>query len=321
MLVLVNSATRFSVAIYQVKRKDLKNAAEMMKTAISNTLLSMNLNPELVSEYMNLLGEVEFISNRDRQKTAWVIKAGLNCTFHVGRKYNDTEKIFCDTLGIFSNRIPVNHSGGTEEWFVPYQLMIEALSELTVKQPFKYRAFELLVTLDLEVYQAIRRIVVPADLELEDLHKVMQSVFSWKNNHLYDLIIFDNIKGTPVTRLVSYEDDFGYNENCILMEGHTLSEFFPEYKNMVYTYDMGDNWKHEIQFIREIEEFDEESPYLVEAIGQIPPEDIGGVGGFMNFREIMLDPSCPEYREMMEWAGFWEVELNQWKSRPRVIQV
>ncbi|OPX87198.1 MAG: hypothetical protein A4E53_02576 [Pelotomaculum sp. PtaB.Bin104] len=29
MLVLVNNATRFTVALYQVKRKDLKNVAEM----------------------------------------------------------------------------------------------------------------------------------------------------------------------------------------------------------------------------------------------------------------------------------------------------
>ena len=38
MLVLVNNATRFAVAIYQVKRKELKNVAEMMRTAISNTV-------------------------------------------------------------------------------------------------------------------------------------------------------------------------------------------------------------------------------------------------------------------------------------------
>ncbi|NLO98966.1 MAG: hypothetical protein GX386_01575, partial [Clostridiaceae bacterium] len=41
MIVLVNNATRFTVAIYQVKRKDLKNVAEIMRTAISNTLWFM----------------------------------------------------------------------------------------------------------------------------------------------------------------------------------------------------------------------------------------------------------------------------------------
>ena len=42
VVVLVNDATRFTVAIYQVMRKDLKNVAEMIETAILNTLRFMN---------------------------------------------------------------------------------------------------------------------------------------------------------------------------------------------------------------------------------------------------------------------------------------
>jgi len=38
-------------------------------------------------------------------------------------------------------------------------------------QIYKYLAFELLVTLDLEVYKAVRRIIVPADLKFGGLHK------------------------------------------------------------------------------------------------------------------------------------------------------
>jgi len=71
------------------------------------------------------------------------------------------------------------------------------------------------------------------------------------------------------------------------MKGHTLTEFLPEHKHMLYTYDMGDNWEHAIQLMRVIEEHGKESPYLLEASGQTPPEDVGGVGGFVNFRQII----------------------------------
>ena len=47
--------------------------------------------------------------------------------------------------------------------------------------------------------------------------------------------------------------------------------------------------------MRIIDEHNEESPYLLEASGQTPPEDVGGVGGFIDFREIMLDTGHPEY--------------------------
>ena len=169
MIVLVNNATRFTVAIYQVKRNDLKNVVEIMKAAISNTLLYMNLNPELVEEYMSKAGKTKLVKNNNRHAASWVTRAGLDCSFYVGRKYNGIAKMFCDTIGVSTSLIPVNYSGKSNDGFIPYQAMINELSALTEKQAFKYRAFELLVTLDLEVYKATRRIIVPADLEFTRL--------------------------------------------------------------------------------------------------------------------------------------------------------
>lgn len=319
MLVLVNNATRFTVAIYQVKRKDLKNVAEMMSAAISNTLLSMNLNPEIVEEYMRLAGKVMCVQNTSRQTAAWVTKAGMDCSFHIANEYNGIAKMFSDTVGVSTNYMPVNYSGKNSEGFIPYEAMFEALSKLTGKQIYKYRAFELLVTLDLEVYKATRRIIVPADLEFTCLHKVLQSVFNWEDYHLYDFTVFADNEDQPAVRLVPSEDDLDYDEDALLMKGHLLSEFLPRYKSMRYTYDMGDNWEHEIQLVRVIDEYDKESPCLLEASGQTPPEDVGGVGGFVNFREIMLNPNHPEYEETKEWAKYWTPELSEWKSRPKVI--
>ncbi len=199
--------------------------------------------------------------------------------------------------------------------------MISALSELTGKQAYKCRAFELLVTLDLEVYKAVRRVIVPANLEFVRLHKLLQSVFGWQNCHLYDFTFFDGKNRTPVARIVPFEDDLEFDENATLMKGLTLSEYLPEHKHMLYTYDMGDNWEHEIQLVRVIEDHDKESPFLIEASGQTPPDDVGGVGGFVNFREIMLNPSHPEYEEMKQWAKYWTVELSEWRIRPQVIHV
>lgn len=321
MLVLVNNATRFTAAIYQVKRKDLKNVAEMMSTAISNTLLSMNLNPEIVEEYMRLAGKVMFVQNTSRQTAACITKAGMDCSFHIANEYNGIAKMFSDTVGVSTNYRPVNYSGKRSEGFIPYEAMFEALSNLTGKQIYKYRAFELLLTLDLEVYKATRRIIVPANLEFKRLHKVLQSVLNWEDYHLYDFTIFDDNEDQPAVRLVPSEDDLEYDEDAVLMKGHILSEFLPRCKSMHYTYDMGDNWEHEIQLVRVIDEYAKESPYLLEASGQTPPEDVGGVGGFMNFREIMLNPDHPEYEETKEWAKYWTTELGEWKSHPRVIHI
>ncbi|AHM57730.1 hypothetical protein EAL2_808p02250 (plasmid) [Peptoclostridium acidaminophilum DSM 3953] len=321
MLVLVNNATRFTVAIYQVKRKDLKNVEKMMRVAIVNTLLSMNLNPELVNEYMRLAGELEFVRNNSRQAAAWVTKAGLECAFHVGREYNGIAKMYCDTVGASSNYGIVNYSGNTNDGFYPYKAMFDALTALTGMQAYKCRAFELMVSLDLEVYKAERKLIVPADLEFAQFHKVLQYVFNWNNYHLYDFAIIDEKTKNTAARLVPTEEDLEYDESAVLMEGHTLAEFFPEHKQMLYTYDMGDNWEHIIQLVRVIEEYDGELPYLLEARGKTPPEDVGGVGGFVSFRDIMLNPEHPEYAEMKEWSRYWTPELWEWESRPKAIHV
>ena len=293
MLVLVNNGTRFVVAIYQVKRKDLKNVAEMIKTAISNTLLLMNLNPGIVEEYLQRAGEVEFIRNRNRQAAAWVTKAGHDCAFYVGRVYNGVDKVFDDTIGAAANRRFIGFSGNYSEVFYPYNAMFNELSKLTGKQTYKYRAFELLITLDLDLYKATRKIIVPANMEFAKLHVVLQSIFGWKNYHLYDFVIEDGF-GMPIVRLVPFEEDLEYDENATLMNKLTLSEFMPDYKQMIYTYDMGDYWQHNIELLQVYPDYDKESPYLLEASGQTPPEDVGGVGGFMDFHQIVMHPGKPE---------------------------
>lgn len=321
MLVLVNNVTRFTVAIYQVKRKDLKNVEEMMRTAISNTLLSMNLNPEIVEEYMRMASKVMFIQNVSRQTTAWVTKSGMECAFYVAYEHNGVAKMFNDIIGASINHRLVNCSGKNNNGFIPHKAMFDALSNLTGKQTYKYCAFELLVTLDLDIYKATRRIIVPADLNFAKLHKVLQSVFKWEDYHLYDFTVFANDESKPTARLVPSEDDLEYDENAVLMKEHILSEFLPQCKAIRYTYDMGDNWEHEIQLVRVLDEYDKESPCLLEASGQTPPEDVGGVGGFVNFREIMLNPDHPEYMKIKEWAKYWTTELSEWRGYPQVIHV
>ena len=319
MLVLVNNATRFTAAVYQVKRKDLKNAAEKMKNAIYNTLLSMNLNPELVNEYMRLSGDVCFVRNNNRQTASWVTKAGSDCAYFVANNYNGIVKMYSDTLGVSVNHRIVNYSGDFKDAFHPYKAMAEALTELTGMQTYKCRAFELTVTLDLEVYTAERRIIVPANMDFTRFHKVLQRIFSWSDHHLFDFKVFDEKTGETICRMVQSEEDIEYDESAILMDGHILAEFFPEHKQMRYTYDFGDNWEHIIRLVRVIEEYDGELPYLLEASGQTPPEDVGGVSGFISLREIMLDPGHPDYEGMKRWSEYWTPELSEWKKRPGVI--
>lgn len=323
LVVMVNHATRFIVTIYGIKRNRFINIEGIMIAAIRHTLLAMNLNPELVDEYMNRAGDVTYTPNHDRKITAQVNRQGLDAAFVVGRAVNESEGRlkFEDTMGHIVSRRPVNYSSTPDDAFIPAEEMHKVLSEFTGKPAYNYRAFELLVTLDLEIYKAERRLIVPADIELLQLHATLQKVFRWKNYHLYDFVVFDKKKNEPCARLVPDEESLSYDKEAILMDGHKLSEYFPANSHILYSYDMGDNWKHEIELVRVIDMHHSESPYLLEASGQAPPEDVGGMSGYIDFREIMLNPNHPEYASIKEWAGYWSPELQEWEIRPRVIHV
>jgi hypothetical protein len=321
LLVLVNNATRFSVVVYRVKRKDLNKIEEKVQNAIRNTLLAYNLNIELVDEYLRLAGEIEYTKNSSRHASAWVTKAGLECAFHIGREYNGIDKMYSDVVGVASNYRIVDYSNSKSDGFYPYKAMIKAMEELTGLQPYKTRACELRITLDLENYTAERRVLVPADMSFISLHKVIQNLFDWRNYHLYDFSVINQETGDKVLRLVPFEEDLEYDDSVVMMKDYTLSNIFPENKKMVYTYDFGDNWEHHIELVRVIEEYDDELPYLLEAKGQTPPEDVGGTGGFLEFRKIMLDKDHPGHEEAKLWSRYWKPELSEWKSRPRVIDI
>jgi len=323
MVVLVNNATQFTVTIYGVKRIRFKNIESKMFAAIKNTLLAMTLNPEVVDEYMKQAVDVAFVTNRDRKLTASVNRKGLDAAFVVGREVNESrgEIKYEDTLGRIISQRPVNYSNNSSNSYIPAEKMIEALVDLTGKPAYKYRAFELLVTLDLEIYKATRRLIVPADLAFSKLHKLLQNVFDWKNYHLYDFTVFDGKTAEPVATLVPDEETLDYDDRAVLIAEHKLSDYFPQYKYMLYTYDMGDSWEHQIELVQVIDEHNAESPYLLEAVGQTPPEDVGGVGGYIDFYNIMKDENHPDYAETKEWVGYWSPELWDWKARPRVIHI
>ena len=321
MVVLVNNATQFTVTIYGIKHNQFKDISAKILTAIRNTLTALYVAPEIIDEYLQKAGEVSFASNHDRKLTAQVNRRGLDAAFIVGRAVNDSsgKMKYEDTLGLVVSNNPVNYSGNHENGFIPREKMLDMLSNFTGKPVYKYRAFELSITLDLEIYKAVRKIIVPADLEFSQLHKVLQDVFDWKNYHLYDFAIFDDKKREAIALLVSHDEYLEYDNTAILMGSHKLSEYLPQNKSILYTYDMGDDWEHKIELVRVIDEHHEQSPYLLEADGQTPPEDVGGVGGYIDFRKIMLDPNHPEYDSTKKWCGYWSLELSEHEQHPRVI--
>lgn len=146
-----------------------------------------------------------------------------------------------------------------------------------------------------------RRIVVPANLTLHELHQVVQVTMGWTHSHLHQFIVPDTpdsiYYGEP-----SPEDDYFHTDDRRVR----LASIAPkEGATFVYEYDFGDSWRHEITVERITPTPQGELPYPWCLDGQraCPPEDVGGVSGYAHFLEAWRDRSHPEHRQMREWVG------------------
>lgn len=141
-----------------------------------------------------------------------------------------------------------------------------------------------------------RRMQVTNDTSLQKFHKILQAGMGWTNSHLHQFIIGGKYFAEPDPE---YDPEV---ENEKLMR---LSQVVSGVNDMsIYEYDFGDNWEHEI-LIEKILPVDRGMHYPVCLEGQraCPPEDCGGIQGYIHFLEAIQKNSHPEHDEMLEWVG------------------
>lgn len=126
------------------------------------------------------------------------------------------------------------------------------------------KLFKLKIVLTGYSEEVSRTILVPVDIDFEELHQNIQRAMGWQNEHLYAFKVReDEIR--PDDTLDINDLDAGesiYTQiNTLLRKGDTFE----------YLYDMGDDWKHEIEVVDTIE-FTSKKPILLESIGECPKE-------------------------------------------------
>lgn len=138
-----------------------------------------------------------------------------------------------------------------------------------------------------------RRVLVPAAIRLDRLHEVVQAAMGWQNAHLHVFNDGQTNYGEPDPEL-EFRDEHATKLIDLVAPGGRLE----------YTYDFGDSWDHEI-LVEEatVVEPGERCPRCVEGQGACPPEDSGGVGGYLRLVEILADPGHEEHQFMLDWLG------------------
>jgi hypothetical protein len=155
--------------------------------------------------------------------------------------------------------------------------------------------FRIKVTLRHVAPPVWRRLEIPADTKLPRLHDILQMAMGWYDSHLHAF----RLGRTSYGKSDPYFPDDMENERNV-----KLNQLVGEGEKLIYEYDFGDGWEHEIKVEKA---FAPEPcayyPRCTDGKRACPPEDCGGPYGYQRLLEILADPKHEEHEQMREWLG------------------
>lgn len=143
-----------------------------------------------------------------------------------------------------------------------------------------------------------RRLELPGDTGLTDLHNIIQRAFGWEDSHLH-------VFRTPYGAFGQADRELGHRAEKPV----TLEQIAPALGDEVeYLYDFGDNWEHEIVVEKLLDRKAVPYPRCTAGRRAAPPDDCGGVWGYADLVDILADPSHPEHSDRLDWLGLTSAE-------------
>ena len=143
-----------------------------------------------------------------------------------------------------------------------------------------------------------RRVLVPDNYKLGDLHAIIQVTMGWEDSHMHAFRIGGR-EYTSGEACKMGDMDMENEDKIALSRVITLST-----KDFEYEYDFGDSWMHEIAVEKRLP-IDPSARYPVCLAGarSCPPEDCGSVPGYYEILKALRNPRTREQRELLEWLG------------------
>ncbi|MDR0592388.1 MAG: plasmid pRiA4b ORF-3 family protein [Bifidobacteriaceae bacterium] len=143
-----------------------------------------------------------------------------------------------------------------------------------------------------------RRLAVSNQLDLADLHDVIQVAMGWEMEHLHAYRRWYPAGGSraELPLVPNYEAEelgrAGLKRRGLRSEADIqLSELFQRVGDKLeYTYDFGDSWEHVLR-LEKIKPWDPDQPNARVLGGEraCPPEDCGGVWGYLELLDRLKD--------------------------------
>jgi hypothetical protein len=140
-----------------------------------------------------------------------------------------------------------------------------------------------------------RTFVVPNDLTFDQFHQVLQVVMGWTNSHLHSFRWREVEIGVP--------DPEWIHPLLDSTEVRIADLGLRKRSKLVYAYDFGDDWIHDLVIERVLPYQEDFLPVCHAGARACPPEDCGGPHAYPGFIQAATDPTHPDHEFTQDWVG------------------
>ena len=324
-IAVVHDASRCGFVLYGVTAKQLKQMDQLLIEGIRRMLEAECIAPEVVQEYLQGCGlAIRYTETQNRSAVARLHQFTRRVEHFAGGF--DGDGLFQPPILLRLNNYVL--SAGKE-----YSLTRELLRDgFAAHYPNRTVFLCPMVTLDVRLHlhsPCYRRIRVPLRQSLSDFHQTLQILFGWKDYHLHSFELEPDLPldiTMPEYASLACQDDWGMCDTEPMERWILLSEVLEHHPHFWYIYDMGDRWEHEITLVSQENMTAFSGPQCILALGDAPPEDVGGPDGFAELLELLQHPEDPEYLAAKQWlegTGWKPLDMEQlqntlnWRSNLR----
>ncbi|MET0636655.1 MAG: plasmid pRiA4b ORF-3 family protein [Chitinophagaceae bacterium] len=141
-----------------------------------------------------------------------------------------------------------------------------------------------------------RRILIPEGFNFYQLHIALQAAFGWENYHLFE---FTKTRSFGIDSIGIPDDE----NNARDARKVSLKKIFKKIGDSYgYIYDFGDYWQHDIE-LEAITTEEVHTAVCVEGENECPPEDCGGVHGYLEMIQTFKTGTAAEKKDFQDWLG------------------
>jgi predicted XRE-type DNA-binding protein len=172
----------------------------------------------------------------------------------------------------------------------------QVMAKSTQSRSAPSRVYQIKVTLTGSEPPIWRRLVVPGSISLAALHRILQISMGWDDDHLHAFQAAKRrARRWPEPGELDLDDEERVHLDQVLAREKSV---------MVYMYDFGDSWEHDIVVEKILASSDGVGvPSCIGGERACPPEDSGGVWGYDNLLAAIRDSTHPEHKMMLDWVG------------------